>query len=179
MSKKLILEKYIKVAARKALKEQEEQLKKQEKSIYLIYRFPGLKEVMVDMMSPIFSRFISNVQIIAPKPTVFNIALTNGMDFYITYVGRGNFIAKIQGKKYNLNNLGEVERASQSISNMLELNYTPAEEKIPSPSPSGETQTQLPTSSTDQSLAADIAAAENIPAEETPEAEEETPPAEA
>lgn len=124
-NKLLILEKYVKVAVKKALKEQEENLKRQETSIYLLYRWPGLRESMINLMSPIFSRYISNVSIVAPKPTTFNITLINGMNFYMIYSGSKNFIVKIQGKKYNLINLGETERASQAIANMLELSYTP------------------------------------------------------
>jgi len=44
MSKTLLLEKYIKVAVRKALKEQEEQQQRAERAMYLVYRFPGLKK---------------------------------------------------------------------------------------------------------------------------------------
>ena len=58
MNKEILLEKYIKVAVRKALKEQEEQQKRAEKSLYLIYRFPGLKKLMEDLMSPAFGRFL-------------------------------------------------------------------------------------------------------------------------
>ena len=43
---KLLLEKYISVAVQKALKEQEEAEKKSVKSMYLVYRFPGLKKVL-------------------------------------------------------------------------------------------------------------------------------------
>jgi hypothetical protein len=56
MNKKLLLEKYIKVAIKKALKEQEIAQKKAERSMYLVYRFPGLKKVMEDLMSPAFGR---------------------------------------------------------------------------------------------------------------------------
>jgi len=45
MNKKLLLEKYIKVAVKKALKEQEAQQRKAEKAMYLVYRFPGLKKL--------------------------------------------------------------------------------------------------------------------------------------
>ena len=57
-NKHILLEKYIKVSIRKALKEQEELQKQAEKSLYLIYRFPGLKETMENLMSPSFNRFV-------------------------------------------------------------------------------------------------------------------------
>ena len=45
MNKQLLLEKYIKVAVKKALKEQEVATQKAEKAMYLVYRFPGLNKV--------------------------------------------------------------------------------------------------------------------------------------
>lgn len=122
---KLLLEKYIRKSILKQLKEQEEETLRQERSIYVIYRYPYLKKVCTDLMSPAFARFIKNVEIIAPKPTTFRFELINGMDFYLIYNGKGKFTAKVEGKKYNLLNLGELQRASQTIANVLELNYNP------------------------------------------------------
>jgi hypothetical protein len=162
MDNSLLLEKYIKVAIRKALKEQEEQQKQAEKSLYLIYRFPGLKKLMEDLMSPVFGRFLKHVDIIAPKPTTFDVKLINGQDFSITYVGKSNFTVKIAGKKYNPLNLGELERASQSIASLLQLNYAPEEGKEQPSSEAG--------------IKSDLAKGgeEPPPPEETPE-KEETP----
>lgn len=128
MNKTLLLEKYIKVAVRKALQEAEEQQKRAEKAMYMVYRFPGLKKLMEDLMSPAFGRYINGINIVAPKPTTFKVDLTNGQDFGIKYVGKGNFVVKVAGKKYNPLNVGEMERASQGIADLLELNYAPKEE---------------------------------------------------
>ena len=188
MNKQLLLEKYIKVAVRKALKEQEAAQKQAEKSMYLVYRFPGLKKVMHDLMSPAFGRYVTGINIVAPKPTTFNVGLINGQDFTIYYLGKGKFMAKVAGKKYYPANLGELERGSQAIADLLELNYgTAGEEKEPSsaaaPSPSSGGGGEAPTpeeTSRDQELAADLAAATGgveAPAEE--EAPEEEIPAEA
>ena len=106
MNKQLILEKYIKVAVRKALQEQEEQQKIAEKAMYMIYRFPKLKELMEDLMSPAFGRYVNGINIVAPKPTTFKVDLTNGQDFSIKYIGKGNFQLKIAGKKYDPLNIG-------------------------------------------------------------------------
>lgn len=124
MNKKLLLEKYIKVAVRKALQEQEELQQRAEKAVYLVYRFPGLKKVMEDLMSPAFDRFVTDVEVISPKPTTFKVKLNNEQDFTIKYLGNKNFSVKIAGKQYNPENLGEQERASQAISDLLELNYS-------------------------------------------------------
>jgi hypothetical protein len=126
---KLLLEKYISVAVQKALKEQEEAEKKSVKSMYLVYRFPGLKKVLEDVMSPAFGRYISDVSIVAPKPTTFKISLINSQNFTIYYLGKGEFMLKVSGKKYYSENLGELERASSNISALLELNYAPEEVK--------------------------------------------------
>ena len=89
MSKKLLLEKYIKVAVRKALQEVEEQQKKTEKALYLVYRFPGLKKLLEDLMSPSFGRYLSHIEIVAPKPTTFIVKLINSQEFNIIYIGHG------------------------------------------------------------------------------------------
>jgi len=127
MNKQLLLEKYIKVAVKKALKEQEEQQRKAEKAMYMVYRFPGLKKLMENLMSPAFGRYVNSINIVAPKPTTFQVDLINGQDFSIKYIGKGNFQVKVSGRKYDPINLGELERASQGIADLLELNYAPKE----------------------------------------------------
>ena len=167
MNKKLLLEKYIKVAIRKALKEQEVAEKKAEKAMYLVYRFPGLKKVIEELMSPSFGRYISGISIVAPKPTTFNISLINGQDFTIYYVGSGNFTTKIAGKKYDPNNIGESERASQAIADLLELNYAPREME--------EAKASGDASAKNAELAADLSAAPEAPAPEAPAPEVPAP----
>ena len=184
MSKELILEKYIKVAVRKALKEQEEQQRKAEKAMYMVYRFPGLKKIMEDLMSPAFGRYVNGINIVAPKPTTFKVDLINGQDFSIKYLGKGNFSIKVAGKKYNPINLGELERASQGIADLLELNYAPKEgaeggESTPpaeSPAASGaelgpELAAAGPETTAPPAGETPPAGGEEAPAEETPPAE--------
>jgi hypothetical protein len=187
MNKQLILEKYIKVAVQKALKEQEAQQQKAEKAMYMVYRFPGLKKVMEDLMSPAFGRYINGINILSPKPTTFKVDLINGQDFSVKYVGKGNFNIKVAGKKYDPINLGELERASQAIADLLELNYAPPDIKE-EPQSSGEMPPPPGTSAAE--LGPELAAAntEPTPPSATPEPttseptkpeEEETPPTEA
>lgn len=177
MDKKILLEKYIKVAVRKALKEQEEAQKRAEKAMYLVYRFPGLKKVMESLMSPAFGRYTSGIEIVAPKPTTFKVNLINGQDFSVYYLGSGRFRVKIAGKKYHPDNIGEAERASQAIVDLLELNYAPKEEEAAPKSPAAPEAPTPEQSAKDQELAADLAAAgtEQAPPAETPAPEEETP----
>ena len=192
MNKKLLLEKYIKVAVRKALEEAEQQQKRAEKAMYLVYRFPGLKKVVEDLMSPSFGRFVSGVDIVAPKPTTFKVDLINGQDFTVKYLGNKKWDVKVSGKKYNCQNIGETERASQAIADLLELSYAPREGEEPTSTPSNPSEPAPSSGGTnpsapnpkDQELAADLAGATpETPAggEEAPAApeEEETPPAEA
>jgi len=172
MNKQILLEKYIKVAVRKALKEEEAKQQRATKAMYLVYRFPGLKKTMIDLMSPSFGRFIQDVSLVAPKPTTFNIKLINNQEFYIVYDGRKNWTSKISGKRYNMQELSEIERGSQAIADLLELSYA-LDEKIEVGG----------VEKTDAGVEAFTAAAgaPEIPAPEEPSSapEEETPPAEA
>ena len=178
MNKQLLLEKYIKVAVKKALKEQEEQQRKAEKAMYMVYRFPGLKKVMEELMSPAFGRYVNGINLVAPKPTTFKVDLINGQDFSIKYIGKGNFQVKVSGRKYDPINLGELERASQGIADLLELNYAPKEGIEGGAPPPPES-----TAASSAELGPDLAAAGS--AETAPPAgpeaptppEEETPPA--
>ena len=176
MDKKLLLEKYIRVAIKKAIKEAEEQQQRAEKAMYLIYRFPGLKKVMEDLMSPSFGRFITNITLVAPKPTTFNVKLINDQDFNIIYDGKKSFTVKVSGKRYSMSNLSELERASQSIADLLELSYA-LDEKA-------EAGASKPDAGAEAFSAAAgapevIPGAEATPPEETPAPAEENPPAEA
>jgi hypothetical protein len=118
--KKILLEKYIKKAIKQRLQEEEQAIKRAEKSLYLIYRFPKLKDAVESIMSPSFSRYLSSVTVVAPKPTTLNIELINGLDFQLVYSG-GTFIAKIAGKRYDLAMGSATNRASQAVSNLLSL----------------------------------------------------------
>ena len=189
MDRKLLLEKYIKVAVRKAIQEAEEQQKKAEKAMYLIYRFPGLKKSIEELMSPSFGRFITAVDLIAPKPTTFKVTLINGYDYNITYLKKDTYQAKVAGKKYFLLNIGEAERAAQAIADLLDLSPSIKEGEEPSPSsPStpptetggGSSSTPAPSSeetAKGAELAADLSAAEETPAPEEIPSPEETPAA--
>jgi hypothetical protein len=179
MDKKLLLEKYVRVAIKKAIKEQEARQKKAEKAMYLIYRFPGLKKSIEELMSPSFGRFVTAVDLVAPKPTTFKVTLINGYDYNITYLKKDTYQAKIAGKKYYLLNLGESERAAQAIADLLDLSPSIKEGEELAPPPSGgEAPAPSPEETTKGAeLAADLSAAEEVPAE-TPAPEEAPAPEE-
>ena len=169
MSSKLLLEKYVRVAVKKAIKEQEMKQKRAEKAMYLIYRFPGLKKVMEELMSPAFGRFVTDIRLVAPKPTTFSAKLINEQDFNIIYNGKGKFTVKIAGRKYNVQDLGELERAQQSISNMLELNYGVDEKEAAEKPDAGAEAFSAATAAPAGEIPAEPAAGAEAPAEETPE----------
>ena len=169
MSSKLLLEKYVRVAVKKAIKEQEIKQKRAEKAMYLIYRFPGLKKVMEDLMSPAFGRFVTDIRLVAPKPTTFSAKLINEQDFGIIYNGRGKFTVKVAGRKYNVQDLNELERAQQSISNMLELNYGVEEKEAAEKPDAGAEAFSAATAAPAGEIPAEPAAGAEAPAEETPE----------
>ena len=169
MSNKLLLEKYVRVAVKKAIKDQEMKQKRAEKAMYLIYRFPGLKKVMEELMSPAFGRFVTDIRLVAPKPTTFSAKLINEQDFGIIYNGRGKFTVKIAGRKYNVQDLNELERAQQSISNMLELNYGVEEKEAAEKPDAGAEAFSAATAAPAGEIPAEPAAGAEAPAEETPE----------
>jgi len=175
VNKQLLLEKYIKVAVRKALKEEEAKQQRATKAMYLVYRFPGLKKTMIDLMSPSFGRFIQDVSLVAPKPTTFNIKLINDQEFYVVYDGKKNWTSRVSGKRYNMQELGEIERASQGIADLLELSYALTEKT------EGGGEAPQPDAGAEAFSAAANAPEVTPPTEEpAPEAPaEETPPAEA
>jgi hypothetical protein len=121
-------------------------------------KFPELKKIIVDLLTPEYDSFLSSIDWVAPRPTTFRINLKNDQLFYLIY-GKRSWIAQVEGKKYYLLNLPEEERAAQSIANILRYGAK-AEE--------GETGAGIESLETPPSKS---------PADETPPAEtpEETP----
>lgn len=81
-------------------------------------KFPELKAVLVDLLTPEYDSFLSSIDWVAPRPTTFRINLKNDQDFYLIY-GKRSWIAQIEGKKYYLLNLPEEERAAEAIARIL------------------------------------------------------------
>lgn len=82
--------------------------------------YPSLNEILIELMSEYFKTYINGIDIVAPKPTTFKVNLKNNLYFFLIYTGI-TYIAKIEGKKYYLLNVGESERASKAIANILTL----------------------------------------------------------
>jgi len=81
-------------------------------------KFPELKSVLVDLLTPEYDSFLASIDWVAPRPSTFRINLKNEQIFYLIY-GKRSFIAQVRGKKYYLLNLPEEERAVQAIANIL------------------------------------------------------------
>jgi hypothetical protein len=81
-------------------------------------KFPELKDVLVKLMTEDFKVFIESIDWVAPKPTTFRINLKNGQSFYLTYTTR-SWIAQVEGKKYYLLNINELQNATNSIARVL------------------------------------------------------------
>jgi len=81
-------------------------------------KFPELKDVIVDLMTPEYDKFLSSIDWVAPRPTTFRINLKNDQNFYLIY-GKRSWVAQVEGKKYYLLNLPEEERAAEAISKIL------------------------------------------------------------
>jgi hypothetical protein len=111
-------------------------------------KFPELKAVLVDLLTPEYDSFLASIDWVAPRPTTFRMNLKNDQSFYLIY-GKRSWIAQVEGKKYYLLNLPEEERAAQSIANLLrygtkeepvepgmeDLGAPPAEETPPAETP--------------------------------------------
>jgi hypothetical protein len=81
-------------------------------------KFPELKKVIIDLLTPEYDSFVASIDWVAPRPSTFRINLQNGQMFYLIY-GKRSWIAQVEGKKYYLLNLPEEERAALSIANIL------------------------------------------------------------
>jgi len=118
---------------------------------FILAKYPTLRKTLEMLMSPAFKDYITGIYIIAPKPTTFKIVLHNGQSFMLTFLGKA-YEARVAGKKFYLQTIGERERATNAIARLLAVG-NPIETK----GPEGEEQV----------------------AGEPEEATEETPPAEA
>lgn len=85
-----------------------------------LIRFPLLKETLQKLLSKSFFRFVEGIEVIAPSPALFKIVLTNQYYFFLSYL-KGNFQAEVAGKRYDLLNTPEIQRAQKGISNLLKL----------------------------------------------------------
>jgi len=96
------------------LSEQELKTSSQE----ILGKFPTLKRQLVALLSAEFSTFVDEIKWIAPKPSTFQVVLTNGEKFFLKWNGAG-FEAQITGKKYALNYVSEFQQALDKLNEIL------------------------------------------------------------
>jgi hypothetical protein len=98
-------------------------------------KFPELKKVLVDLLTPDFDFFLASIDWVAPRPTTFRINLKNGTSFYLIFTPR-SWIAQVEGKKYYLLNLNEEESACEAIARQLRYQI-PIKDKPEAPTGGG------------------------------------------
>jgi hypothetical protein len=91
---------------------------------FMLMKYPSLKETLVELLTEDFRDYLTGIYIMAPKPTVFKIVLHNNQFFYLTWMGK-NYEAKVSGKKYYLSSIGDLERATIGISELLMMGTPP------------------------------------------------------
>jgi hypothetical protein len=114
-------------------------------------KFPELKAVIVDLLTPEYDNFVASIDWVAPRPSTFRINLKNDQLFYLIY-GKRSWITQVEGKKYYLLNLPEEQHAAESIARILRYGTKPeenengenTEEELPSPPPTEEPPTEEP-----------------------------------
>lgn len=84
----------------------------------ILTKFPILKTAIVNLLTDQYEDFIKDIWWVAPRPTTFKIVLANNQFFYLIYTER-SWIAKVEGKKYYLENLADEENAASAISRIL------------------------------------------------------------
>jgi len=94
-----------------------------------IAKFPQLKQALIDLLTPQFDFFVDTIDYVAPKPTTFRINLKNGENFMMIYDPR-SFIVKIEGKRYYILNLNELELACIALSRLLSYGAPKTQEEI-------------------------------------------------
>lgn len=100
---------------------------------FILYSYPTLKDSLEEILSKNFLDYITGIYVIAPVPTTFKIILHNNQSFYMIYMGR-SWVAKINGKKYYLLNVGERGRATVQIARLLAMgapaNIEPSQDAV-------------------------------------------------
>ena len=136
-----------------------------------------VKEAIESLLTPAFGRYLSNITVVAPKPTTFNVELINSLDFQLIY-SRGGFFAKISGKKYDLAMGNAVDRACSALSNLLSLSPALKEDISPeAASADSVSGAEAPKPDAGEEAFKDLSGAGTPPPETAaPETPAETPP---
>lgn len=117
---------------------------------FILQKYPSLTATLVELLTEDFRDYLNGIYIMAPKPTVFKVVLHNNQYFYLTWMGK-TYEAKVSGKKYWLSSIGELERATIEIANLLMLGAAPSTQgpeaemtSTPEETPEEETPEEVP-----------------------------------
>lgn len=108
----------------------------------IINKFPEIDRILNTLLTSSYRIFIDDIQWVSPKPTTFRVVLPNSQFFLLIWLGK-SFIIKVSGKKYDELIKEQLDRAIDSISELLQygplvVNLSPAElanqTLIPAPS---------------------------------------------
>jgi len=137
---------------------------------FILQSYPTLANILTTLMTDVYADYITGIYVLAPKPTTFKVVLHNNQAFYLTYLGNINrdthtendtdnpgdekeppaYEAEVSGKTYYLVGVGDRQRATLAIRDLLKLGQpintkgpetetsagttaeAPAEEKTPS-----------------------------------------------
>lgn len=85
----------------------------------ILAKFPTLKHALVRLHSDQYKDFISDIEWVSPKPSMFRIKLTNGQDYTLKWLGK-DFEANISGKNYYLGQLIGFQQALRKLSDLYQ-----------------------------------------------------------
>jgi len=116
---------------------------------FMLMKYPSLEETLVELLTEDFRDYLTGIYIMAPKPTIFKIVLHNNQYFYLTWMGK-SYEAKVSGKKHYLSSLGDRERATIGIADLLTMGAPPQAagpdaETTASVEPATSTEEEVPT----------------------------------
>jgi hypothetical protein len=87
---------------------------------FILKKYPSLRETLVTLLTKDYKEYITGIYILAPKPTKFKVVLHNNQFFYLTYMGK-TYEATISGKRYYLIGLGDIQRATMALADLLTM----------------------------------------------------------
>lgn len=85
----------------------------------MLAKFPTLKHALIRLHSEQYPEFVSGIEWVSPKPSIFRIKLTNGQDYTLKWLGK-DFEANISGKDYYLGQLVGFQQALRKLSELYQ-----------------------------------------------------------
>lgn len=109
VAKRLLREAFYEVLA-------EQELKTSSREI--LGKFPTLKRQLIALFTEEYDEFIGDIKWVAPKPSTFQIILSNNEMFFLKWNGKA-FDAEISGKNYSLNYVADFQQAMDKLTELF------------------------------------------------------------